>query len=164
MMKPASLREYLQAGHPAIKADPDRLLVRITKGRVVAAYGQGLHFEYRYTLTLTLLDFAGDRDALFALIVAWLSRHQRELLMNADLAENAIGFEVDVLSDSKVDLEITLPLSERVVAVQGETGYDLTHPPEDPFADFDIPAPSLLHEVFANSELLMACAAHHPPP
>lgn len=163
MQKPDSLRAYLQAGHPAIKADPDRLLVRVESGRVVAAYGSGLNFEYRYTLKLTLLDFAGDQNALFALIVAWIGRHQREHLLNRDLAENAVTFEADVLDSDKVDLEISIPLTEGIMASATAGGFDLTPRPE-PAEELDLPTPSLLHELYGNAELLVACQAHHPVP
>lgn len=163
MYKPNDLRAYLTAGHPFIAADPARLQVRVADGKVIAAYGQGLSFEYRYTLKLTMLDFAGDEDALFALIVAWLSRHQRERLTNQDLALDAIVFEVDDLGGGKIDIEISLPLTEIVVAAPAEGGgYDLAHRPDDPI-ELDLPQPSLLHEVYGNAELLVACVAHHPP-
>jgi hypothetical protein len=161
--KPASLREYLTVGMPHLKTAGERLQVRVESGRVVAAFGPGLSFEYRYSLKLTLLDFVDkDQDRLFALIIAWLSRHQRELLLNAELAENALTFEVDDLGGGTLDLELTLPLTERVRARPREGGgYDLDHPFEEPISE-DLAPPSLLHELYANGELLMACEAHHP--
>lgn len=163
MYKPASLRQYMTEGLPALKKNPERLEVRIENGRAVASYGPGLHFEYRYTLKLTLLDFLDkDQDTLFALIVIWLGRHQRELLQNRELAENAITYEADDLGKGKLDVEVTLPLTERVVAKpRAGGGYDLEHPAEEP-TEFDFDAPNLLHELYANGELLMACEAHHP--
>ncbi len=163
MYKPSSLREYLTVGMPHLKTAGERLQVRVESGRVVAAFGRGLSFEYRYSLKLTFLDFLDrDQDRLFALIVAWLSRHQRELLLNAELAENAISFEADDLGGGKLDVEITLPLIERVRAQPREGGgYDLDHPIEEAIPE-DLAPPSLLHELYANGELLMACEAHHP--
>lgn len=161
MLKPDSLRAYLQAGHPFLKKDPDRLLVRVEDGSAVGAYGAGLNFEWRYTVKLTLLDFSGDRAVLFALIFAWIGRHQRELLQNRDLAEKAVTFQADILDSTTADLEISIPLTEGVIASQGEGGFELTPRPEHP-EELDLPTPSLLHELYANAELLVACQAHHP--
>lgn len=161
MRKPDQLRAYLEAGHPWVKTHPDRLQVRVEQGRVVASYGAGLSFEWRYTVKLTVLDFDGDRAALFALILAWIGRHQRELVLNRDLAETAVTFEADLLSTEVADLEISIPLTEGVVSTPAEGGgFDLMPRPEPP-EELDLNPPSLLHELYANAELLVACQAHH---
>lgn len=164
MQKPDQLRAYLEAGHPWVKEHADRLQVRVEQGRAVASYGKGLNFEWRYTVKLTLLDFNGDRAALFALIFIWLGRHQRELLLNRDLGENGVTFEADILDTTAADLEISIPLTEGVIAEPAEGGgFDLSPRPEHE-EELDFPTPSLLHELYANTELLVACQAHHPPP
>lgn len=165
MYKLKALRDYLTAGLPSLKGAEERFEVRAESGRVVGFYGPGLSFEYRYNLKLTFLDFVdGEQDTLFALILVWLARHQRELLQSRELAETAITWDADVLGQGKLDLEITLPLTEFVRAQAREGGgYDLSHP-EEPASELDLEPPSLLHELYANGELLMACAAHHPAP
>ena len=46
-------------------------------------------------------------------LLVWVARHQSELLANPDLRER-IAFDAELLANDKVDLEIKLPLTERV--------------------------------------------------
>ncbi|WP_337186687.1 phage tail protein [Phenylobacterium sp.] len=165
MIKPDHLRRYLEAGHDWVAANKDRVLVRVEQGRAVAGYGPGLSFEWRYTVKLVFLDFDGDRAELFALVFAWLGRHQRELLANPATAEDGVRFEADILDSRKADLELTIPLTEGVVgeAAVGGAGFDLAPRPEHP-EELDLAPPGLLHQLYANTERLMQCQAHPEPP
>lgn len=130
MIKPASLREHLNAAVPELGRDPDRLLVFIKQGSLVATYAAGLSFEYRYTLHLIVTDFAGHPDAIMVPLMVWLSRQQPELLANPALRES-IAFDAELLANDKVDLEIKLPLTERVgVHARAAGGFDVEHYPE----------------------------------
>lgn len=163
MQKPLHLRRYLEAGHDWVKAHPDRVLVRVEQGRAVAAYGRGLSFEWRYTLKILLVDYTGDRAELFGLIFAWLGRHQRELLANPNTAEDGVRFEADILDAKKADLELSLSLTEGVIGEPAEGGgFDLI-PREEHIEEYDVEPPGLLHQLYANTELLMQCEAHPPP-
>lgn len=130
MIKPDSLRAHLTAALPELRRDPDKLLVFIDRGSLVGTYAPGLSFEYRYTLNLILTDYAGLPDAVMVPLLVWLAAHQPELLANPSLREQ-ITFEVDVLANDKVDLDIKLPLTERVgVHARVGGGYDVEHYPE----------------------------------
>ncbi|HEY5804855.1 MAG TPA: phage tail protein [Lysobacter sp.] len=130
MIKPGSLREHLVAALPELKRDPDKLLVFIDRGSLVSTYVPGLSFEYRYTLNLILLDYAGHPDAVMVPLLVWLRANQPELLANPALREQ-ITFEADVLDHDKVDLDIKIPLTERVgVHPRDGGGYEIQHYPE----------------------------------
>jgi hypothetical protein len=130
MIKPNSLRAHLTAALPALQVDPDKLLVFIDRGSVVATAAPGLSYEYRYTLSLILTDFADDPDRVMVPLMQWLSTHQNELLASPALREQ-IGFQADLIANDKVDLEISLPLTERVIVKQREDGnFDIKHAPE----------------------------------
>lgn len=130
MIKPASLREHLTAAIPELGRDPDRLLVFIKDGSLVATFAPGLSFEYRYTLTLIITDFAGHPDAVMVPLMVWIAQQQPELLANPALRER-IAFDAELLANDKVDLELKLPLTERVgVHVREAGGYDVVHYPE----------------------------------
>lgn len=130
MIKPASLREQLTTALPELRRDPDKLLVSIDRGSLIGTLAPGLSFEYRYTLNLVLTDFAGHPDAVMVPLLAWVASHQPELLANPSLREQ-IAFEADILDHGKVDLQITLPLTERVgVHPRAEGGYTAEHYPE----------------------------------
>jgi hypothetical protein len=69
---------------PELCDDPDKLLVFVDAGKVIATNEPALSFEYRYTLNTIITDFAGDADAVFAALIAWDKRNQSDLFANAD--------------------------------------------------------------------------------
>ena len=131
MNKPDSLREHLTAAIPELRKNPDRLLVFIDNGTMRSTAAPGLSFEYSYTLNLIFTDFAGHPDSIAIPLFAWLLVNQRELMENPKKAQESVRFEADILDNKKVDLSITLPLTERVIVKPGESGVlSVVHPPE----------------------------------
>lgn len=141
MKKPDSLRAYLTQALPALKRNPEALAIFLTEGTIAVRHGANLGFEQRYTLHLVLLNFRGEPEQIFLPLTLWLRVNQPELLLNHDSGVNDIRFNVDVLDDQSVDLEITLPLTEAVDVLPGNQGGYLAKtrdemPVEDvPFAD-----------------------------
>ncbi|HGM5959027.1 phage tail protein [Stenotrophomonas maltophilia] len=132
MKKPQLLRQHLVAAMPALASDPERLLVFVDDGGLVASFTAGLSFQYRYILELVLRDFSGAPEAVMVPLLQWLTRHQPDLLANPENREK-LTFEVDVLSDTLVDLAIRLPLTERVRVAQDDAGaFQLQYLPEPP--------------------------------
>lgn len=132
MKKPQLLRQHLVAAVPALAVDPERLLVFVDDGGLVASFAAGLSFQYRYTLDLILRDFAGEPEAVMVPLLQWLTRHQPDLFANPSNREK-LTFEVDVLSDTLVDLAIKLPLTERVRVTRDAEGvFQLEYLPEPP--------------------------------
>jgi len=63
-------------------------------------------------------------------LLDWLHVHQSELLHNPD-RRDGIRFEADILASNQVDLQIQLPLTERVGVTQTAPGaFTTTHYPE----------------------------------
>jgi hypothetical protein len=136
MNKPNSLREHLLASLTELKHNPDRLLIFIDSGTVRCTAATGLSFEYGYTLQVILTDFAGHPDSVFIPLLAWLRRQQPELLTNLERGKDAIGFEADILDGGKVDMALSLPLTERVIVKRNaDDTLDISHPDEP---DFDL--------------------------
>lgn len=173
MTKADRLREYLSAAIPALKDNPDRFQVFVDKGslRATGAPGAGgvIAFEKSYTCTLLLLDFAGDENAVFLAVIAWLSVHQVETLQNFDRNRQGVGFECDVLDAHKVDLQITLDLTERIGATPrpapNQGGYDIAVWAEPAQAGQDAwmdgPAvPPLVGSIYAGGELIAELPPH----
>jgi hypothetical protein len=128
MNKPQSLRDHLLGAITELRHDPERLLVFIDQGSIRSTAAAGLSFEYSYSLQIILTDFAGSPDAVVVPLLAWLMVNQSELLTNLELAKDSIKFEVDILDNSKVDMALTLPLTERVLVKRQENGQLLiTH-------------------------------------
>ena len=132
MNKPESLRAHLLATVADFKHDPDRLLIFIDNGKVRCTAAHTLSFEYSFDLQIILTEFAGHPDSVMLPILGWLSVHQTDLLENLDKVKNGIQFEADILDKHKVDLSITLALTERVVVGKDEQGLTTVRHPNEP--------------------------------
>ena len=91
----------------------------------------GRSFEWRYTANLIVTDFAGDPNVLLLAVLDWARIHQNELL-DAPSQRDRITFEVDVLANDKVDLDIKLPLTERVIVSKDPGGFDVIEVADEP--------------------------------
>ncbi len=135
MIKQASLRAALIETNPALATEPEKLAVYIEGGRVAATLGRSNAWRYHYTLNITLIDWAGHPDSLFAPLLAWVRIHQPDLLLNPD-TQNSIEFEVEILADQTYDIAIKLPLSESVVLSEIDGRLHATHTPEPKLHDY----------------------------
>ena len=133
MIKPDSLREHITAAVPELRRNPEQLQIFIDAGSIVSTGTGNISFEYRYTLTIILTDFAAHPDAIMVPLLAWLASNQPELLQNFD-KHGQIAFEAELIANDKVDLSIKLPLTERVGVHPREDGqgYNVEHYPEPP--------------------------------
>lgn len=131
MIKPASLRAAIVKALPDLAANPDKFLVFVDAGGLAARKTSTLSFDYRYTLNLVLLDFAGDADAVFIAVLEWVETNQRELLTVSEKQQKGIEFIVDQMNNATCDLSITLELTESVLVQTDEAGKrTVTHLPE----------------------------------
>ncbi|MCP2071478.1 UNVERIFIED_ORG: hypothetical protein J2Y77_000914 [Pseudomonas lini] len=122
MNKPESLRAHLLATVAELKHNPDRLLIFIDNGKIRCTAAASLSFEYSFDLQVILTDFAGHPDSVMLPLLGWLSVNQSELLENLNKSAEGIQFEADILDNSKVDMNLTLPLTERVVVGKDADG------------------------------------------
>jgi hypothetical protein len=131
MYKATSLREHLTNANPDLKQNPDKLLVFVDQGHVIATGTASLSFEYQYRLNIIITDYSGNEDAIMVPLLAWVALHQADLLGNPDLRKTGIGFEVDFNNHESVDLSITLSLTERTIVTKKEGGQlSIAHPVE----------------------------------
>lgn len=115
MLKPNSLRAHLTAAVPELRRDPDKLAISASGGRIVCTAAGGLSFEYRYTLHVVVLGYAGHADAIIVPLLAWLYDHQTEIFDNPELQARSIRFDADYLNKETVDLGIEVDVTERVI-------------------------------------------------
>ncbi|MGO1068409.1 phage tail protein [Lysobacter sp. CA199] len=134
MNKPASLRAHLAAALPELATDPDRLLVFVEEGSVISTAQASASFELRYRLSLVLVDFVGDAARLFLAVLRWVAVHQVELIGNPDRRSD-LAFEVDVIDHDRADVEIRLPLTERIGVVTAPDGSEQVVPWAEPVFD-----------------------------
>ena len=131
MKKPNQLRAHLLSALPELAKNPDRLLIFVDEGRMVNTLANGLSFEYRYQLNIIITDFSEDMAAVAVAVYAWLRENQSELMANLDKAKDGVKFVADILDNRKVDLSITLPLTERVI-VKEQDGQAMINYPAEP--------------------------------
>lgn len=136
MLKPDLVRAALAAVLPDYARDPDRIAIFIEQGNIATRLLPGNYgFEYRYRLKVFLLDFAENPDVVMAALVRFLQEQQLDVLQNPDLSKQAIGFESEILDGGKMDLIITLQLTEAVRLVPREGGgHDFVHVEEPALA------------------------------
>lgn len=128
MIKPGSLREALITANPHMQTDPDHLAIFIDSGEIRAKLGTVTGWRYHYMLHIVICDYAGHPDSLVAPLLAWVARHQPDLLQDPE--KNKISFEVEILSDRTYDMLIKLPLSESVILSKKDGLTVATHKPE----------------------------------
>jgi hypothetical protein len=154
MKKPESLRQHLLASVPTLARDPERLLIFIDTGKIRCTAAPGLSFEYEYTLNVILTDYAGSPDVIMVPLLAWLRVHQPELLLNLEKSSEGIRFEADILDKHKVDLSMTLPLSERVIVKILDGELHIEHADEPPMIADAFEAQSW--QLYVGGELVVA--------
>jgi hypothetical protein len=138
MNKANSLRKALNAAVPSLTTVPDKLLIFIDAGNIIATGAASGSFDYAYTLNVMLLDFAGDADIVFAALMAWIKRNQSDLLTNDDLRKTGISFEADQLTQTTVDLSIKLKLTESVVVGTDDTGAQTITHVDEPVPEWEV--------------------------
>ncbi|MGO1072111.1 phage tail protein [Lysobacter sp. CA199] len=134
MNKPASLRAHLAKAIPELQRNPESLLVFVEEGSLISTAQPNESFELRYRLSLVLVDFVGDANRLFLAVLRWAALHQNELLANPD-RRGDIAFEVDVIDHERADVEIRLPLTERIGVTVLQDGEDRITPWPEPKFD-----------------------------
>ncbi len=140
MLKPASLRDHLTNLVPFLAADPERLKMQVTKGRVACPYTGSLSYQYAYDLQLLIEDYPAHIDSVIVPILAWLAVNQPDHLLNPATAEEAIPFEADLIDHERTDLLITLALTESVAVTLAAGTYTATHIAEPTLPDLGGPA------------------------
>jgi len=120
-----ALRALLMQTVPGLATKPENLSVYASKGRIGAVSGATMSFEYRYTATLMVQDFAGDPDLIFVPLVAWATENQTEITRQAN--GDAFGFEMDLLDTNAMDIEVSIELTERVIVNREGGNWKVTH-------------------------------------
>lgn len=128
MKKLADLREYLEKRIPALKRNPDQLLVFIEDGRIVFYPGGNYSHNYKAAARVIITDWKGTTDDLIIAILEWMS--VREPGFNP---ETAIKFDLEILDKETTDIAFTLEITERVIVTlenkQRIVRQDLPEPP-----------------------------------
>ncbi len=139
MKKLRSLSDTLLRSVAQLGADPSRLSIFVDEGGVTVRPGS-LSFEYAYTASIWVQDYAGDVDHLLVPIIAWVAQHQVDLFQSGD--SQPFTFEAEVLSADACDITIKIALTECVAVAQETDGLHVNHLEDRPAVDAfdDVPA------------------------
>ena len=151
MAKHDILRTYLVDQLPELARNPDKLLIYMTGGRLVARYGANLGFEQRAKLAIDVLGFTGSPAQFFLPLVLWLRRYEPAVLQNHDKGDEQIAYEIDILDNGAVDISVQLPMSEAVdVLPQPDGNYLMSLREEPPVIGEEllIDPPALLKRIY----------------
>ena len=130
MEKPASLRAEIERALPEIAANPEKLAMFVTDGRV-QAYKSTLSHETAYTLSVLIENYSGGQDEVRAVIINWLQKHQADILHPGANADGRYTFEADILRHDAADLLIQLQLTELTRAIPGSDGRIIIDHPKN---------------------------------
>lgn len=138
MDKPKTLRAEIEKHLPEIKANPEKLVMNITNGKIMANKN-ALSHSTDYTLNLFFADFAGDLEILKTVIIHWAQTHQPNILGAGYMPNNqSFSFEADILGHDSYDVLIELPLTERTLAqVNDQKQIEISHPRNANYSDLD---------------------------
>ncbi|AZY53261.1 phage tail protein [Bordetella avium] len=139
MRKATELREYLTRHNRFLSENPDRLHIFVEQGNIVCTGTRSLSHEYRFTLIIVVTDYAGPPDALMLPLLAWIRIKQPELLANPTRRDNAISFDVELLNHESADIEIKVPLTERVIVRKATEGEGMIAEHADEPRDSELP-------------------------
>jgi hypothetical protein len=101
----------------------------VEKGHVTARLGPQRGFALAYDLTVLVSGFASDAAMLMFIVCDWLREHQPDLLASG---AQGFAFEADILDEKTVDVQITLPLTEVVMAQGQADGAGICPPATNP--------------------------------
>ena len=141
MRKPNDLQAWLINSVHELQSNPEKLQIYIEQGSLNFNPVGGLHFEYRYNLTLLVIDFAADTDNLIVPLLAWVKVNQPEI------ADDAIQLEAEIIDKHKTDISVSIPLTEHVLVTTNSDGNYITKHPAEPVPDYNLPDPALLREL-----------------
>lgn len=155
MLKINLLRDALMQAMPELKAAPKNLIMWVDRGKAQSRDTDDLAFSFEFQLNVLLVEFAGDIADLALAILIWLRTHQPDLFA---LGADAFDFEVDILDNGKVDLQIRLQLRQGVAVAITPDGARPSYLPEpDPLFGDDLPfggldAAPILHSITVNDD------------
>ncbi|WP_179038405.1 phage tail protein [Limnobaculum xujianqingii] len=129
MIKPDSLRDMLNKSVDFVRKSPESLHVFIKDGKVISTLGPSLSFEYQYVMNILITDYSGDANLLIVPILYWLRKNQPDILT---AESDGFRFEVDFLNHQQQDIDISLRLTERVIASMKDGAIFIQNIPEPP--------------------------------
>ncbi|WP_315708988.1 phage tail protein [Brenneria uluponensis] len=132
MLKPNLLRKTISQHVPWVRENPDRLVIYVQRGNIVSHGGVAAAFEFRYTLEVLAMDYPGTLDDLAVPVLLWAREYQPDLLFNPERRKDGIKFDADLLSNSTMDVLISIQVDESVVVEQHAGNIRTRHRADTP--------------------------------
>lgn len=144
MLKPAQLRKVLTDCVPHLQTNPDSLNMFVDSGRIASTLAASLSFEDQYQLNLVITDYPGNVDLLIVPVLAWLRENQPDIMATEEKRRTGFTHEVDIISDTLIDISIKLQLTERVIVRQVDGALHVDRVSEPPLPG-DVDPPTKLY-------------------
>lgn len=150
MLKPNTLRTALTDAVPALRDTPSMLRLWVDKGSNTATLASSLSFEKQFSLNVTVSGFAGDIDALFVPVMAWLRANQPDILTTEAGRKGSFSWSLVANTDNTQDLTMVLQLTERTKVTEIDGALHAETLPE-PLPPAFVTRPT---ELYINGELV----------
>lgn len=122
MNKLASLRKAIERAVPDLGKNPDKMAIFVEQGIARSTSVTSASFEYQYTAEVLITEYADHVSKIIVAILLWIKLNQAELFQQWINTKGGVDFEAEVLDEKKIDLLIRLPLTERVLVRELESG------------------------------------------
>ena len=134
MRKLDSLRAAIEAAVPGLAQNPANLRIWVDRGTCGATQTASGGCTFGYRANVLVMEMAADLSVIAHALTTWLRVEQPDRFVPG---ADGFTFEVDVLSNTAVDVLIQVDLTESVTAARNEDGtFALAYLPEpDPLFD-----------------------------
>ena len=147
MRKLNSLRSAIEQAMPEMAQNPANLRIWVDRGSAASPMTASHSLGFSYRANVLIMNMVTDVAVLALAIFGWLRVNQPNLMVpNTD----GFAFDLDVLDNEKVDVQIQIDLTENVKVTpnnDGSFGLEYLDEPDPLFDDF-----------------VSASAANPPPP
>lgn len=145
MRKLDSLRAAIEAAVPELAREPGNLRIWVDRGAASSPMTASHSLGFTYRANLLIVNMVTDIAVLALAIFRWMRVNQPNLMApNTD----GFAFDVDVLDNKSVDVQIQIDLTENVKVTPNEDGSSALEylaepdPLFDDFADAGATGPS----------------------
>jgi len=150
MQKMKSLRQALTDAVPQLKTNPEMLRIFASEGNIDARLAASLSHEKIYTLNVAVTDFDGDPDLIFVPLAAWLRENQPDICTTDEGRKTGYRFRMDANDGDKLNISISLQLTERTIVKEENGALHVSYAPEPPLPEL-VTRPM---ELYINGELV----------
>lgn len=137
MNKINHLRNHILQRVSTLQKSPERLIIFIENGSIDFSAGNNLSHKYHFPARLVITDWHESVDLIILPILEWLRAYEPGFNPS-----EIIRFDAEILNHEKVDLSLTINLTELVIVKKScdESAYQVEHKIPAPPVDMECDA------------------------